>query len=275
MSGNPGNNSGSQTSPSTPAPPAGVDASGGSPALTRRNVTVSLRVNVDLSSNVDLFAYPADAAVNPVYVAATVSAADISGLFEYLENGVNGEDISGSLTASPSTKATALGSDIQTAACSGSNGSNLDASAAAVFSGYAGTNSSYATLGDLALSWAAYEMFGHPAATAVIDNDADVISDINSQPAAKITAGILALAQADLDAIAKSVIGQDASRGSQDGENRDGPKPIEFFAGDVIIVRVNLRDFTTSNANSNQKNVSTDFGLEGAAQQYDLVLTLA
>jgi hypothetical protein len=71
------------------------------------------------------------------------------------------------------------------------------------------------------------------------------------------------------------VIGQDASRGSQDGENRVGPKPIEFFAGDVIIVRVNLRDFTTSNANSNQKNVSTDFGLEGAAQQYDLVLTLA
>ena len=46
----------------------------------------TLAVNVDLSSNVDLFAYPADAAVNPVYVAATVSAADISGLFEYLEN---------------------------------------------------------------------------------------------------------------------------------------------------------------------------------------------
>jgi len=275
MSGNPGANSGSQTAPSTPAPPAGVATSGGSPNLTRKNVTVSLRVNVDLSSNVDLFAYPADAAVNPVYVAATVSAEDISGLFEYVESGTGLEDISGSLTPSPSAKATALGSDIQTAACSGSNTNNLDASAAAVFSSYAGTHSSYQTLGDLALSWAAYEMFSHPGATAVIDNDQDVIADINSQPAAKITAGILALAQADLDAIAKSVIGQDASRGSQDGENRVGPKPIEFFAGDVIIVRVNLRDFTTSNANANQKNASVDFGLEGASQQYDLVLTLA
>ena len=79
----------------------------------------------------------------------------------------------------------------------------------------------------------------------------------------------------DLDAIAKSVIGQDASRASQDGDNTGASKGIEFYAGDVIIVRVNLKHFTTSNANSKQKNASADFGLEGAAQQYDLVLTLA
>lgn len=279
MPGYPGANSGSLFS-SAPAPSAGVDASGGSPTLTRKNVTVSLRVNVDLSSNVDLFAYPADAAINPVYVNATVSAADVSGLFSYVQASANVEDISGSLgpNASGSSGTGAAGgvaASIATAACTGTNTANLDASAAAIFSSYAGTYSSYATLGDMALAWAAYEMFSHPGATAVIDNDKEVVNDINSQPAAKITAGILALSQADLDAIAKSVIGQDASRGSQDGENQAGSKGIEFFAGDVIIVRVNLRDFTTSNANSNQKNASTDFGLEGAAQQYDLVLTLA
>ena len=281
MSGNPGATSGSQNAPSTPQPPAGVDASGGTPNLTRKNVTVSLRVNVDLSSNVDLFAYPADMAINPVYVTATVSAADVSGLFSYKQSGPSGEDISGSLGpnaagSSGTGSAQVVGTDIQTAACATSNGaSNLDASAAAIFSGYAGTYSSYRTLGDLALAWAADEMFGHPAATAAIDNDAEVTADINSQPAAKITAGILALAQADLDAIAKSVIGQDDSRASKDGDNTGASKGIEFYAGDVIIVRVNLKDFTTSNANTNQKNASADFGLEGAAQQYDLVLTLS
>jgi hypothetical protein len=48
-----------------------------------------------------------------------------------------------------------------------------------------------------------------------------------------------------------------------------------MFAGDVIIVRIQFNDFTTTNANGNQKEASTAYGLEGAAQQYDVVLTLA
>ena len=277
MSSNAGATSGSQSgAPGNPLPPAGVAAGSGTPQSPgQRNVTVSLRVNVDLSSNVDLFAYPADAAVNPVYVAATASAADLSGLFSYRQPTANVEDISGSLGSNAATKASAVGTSIQTAACSGSNASNLDASAAAVFSSYAGTYSSYATLGDLALAWAANEMFSHPGATAVIDNDTEVVNDINGQPAAKIATGLQALSQADIDAIAKSVIGQDDSRGGKENDNSTGPQPLAFFPGDVIIVRVNLKDFTTSNANSNQLVPSTAYGLEAAAQQYDLIITLA
>jgi len=256
-------------------PPAGVDASGGTPNLTRKNVTVSLRVNVDLSSNVDLFAYPADMAINPVYVTARVSAADVSGLFSYRQPTANVEDISGSLGSNAAStgagSATQVGSQIQGAACSAGS---LDASAAAIFSSYAGTYSSYTTLGDLALAWAAHEMFGHPAATAAIDNDTEVVADINSQPAAKVRTGILGLSQADLDAIAKSVIGQDDSRGGKENDNSTGPRPLAFFPGDVIIVRVNLKGFTTSNANSNQLVASTSYGLEAASQQYDLIITL-
>ena len=46
-------------------------------------------------------------------------------------------------------------------------------------------------------------------------------------------------------------------------------------SGKVIIVRVNLKNFTASNANVNQKEPVADYGLAAAAQQYDLVLTLA
>ena len=284
MSGNPGATSGSQNAPSTPQPPAGVTAASGTPkAPGQKLVTVSLRVNLDLSSNIDLFGYPADAAVNPVIVAHTVSAADISGLFSYIQSGLSGEDISGSLGPAanlPSTSvhgtAAAVAADVAAAACASSNAvSNLDASNAAVFSPYAGTYSSYRTLGDLALAWAADEMFGHPAATAAIDNDAEVIADINGAVAGKLATAILALSQADLDAIAKTVIGQDDSRASKEGDNTNSSKPLMFFPGDVVIVRVNLKNFTASNANANQKEIAADYGLAAAAQQYDLVLTLA
>ena len=282
MSGFPGNNSGSQTAPSTPAVPAGATQGSGTPqGPGQKLVTVSLRVNLDLSSNVDVFGYPADAAINPVVVAATVSAADISGLFAYIQSGLSGEDISGSLgpnaaASSGAGSTTAVAASVAAAATASTHAAtNLDASNAQVFSPYAGTYSSYRTLGDLALAWAAQQMFSHPGATGVIDNDADVIAEINAAVAPKLNAALLALSQANLDAIVKTILGQDSSRGSKDGDNSGSSKSVEMFAGDVIIVRVNLKNFTASNANSNQKEPVADYGLAAAAQQYDLVLTLA
>lgn len=278
----PGATSGSQTNPSTPAVPAGVTQGSGTPlGPGNKSVTVSLRVNLDLSANVDLFGYPADVAVNPVIVSATIAAADISGLFFYVQSGPSGEDISGSLgpnaaAASGAGSAAAVAADVAAAATASTHAAtNLDASNAQVFSPYAGTYSSYRTLGDLALAWVAKQMFGHPAATAAIDNDADVIADINSVVEGKLSAALLALSQADLDAIAKTIIGQDSSRASKDGDNTGASKSVEMFAGDVIIVRVNLKNFTASNANTNQSVLQTDYNLSVAAQQYDLVLTLA
>jgi len=284
MSGFPGATSGSQNDPSTPQPPAGVARASGTPlGPGQKLVTVSLRVNLDLSSNVDIFGYPKDTAINPVIVAATVSAADISGLFAYIQSGPSGEDISGSLgpnAAVPSTSVhgstAAVAASVAAAATATSHpATNLDASNAQVFNAYAGTYSSYRTLGDLALAWAAQQMFSHPGATGVIDNDAEVIADINAAVAPKLNAALAALSQADLDAIVKTILGQDSSRGSKDGDNTGSSKSVEMFAGDVIIVRVNLKDFTATNANANQKVVAGDYGLAAAAQQYDLVLTLA
>ena len=264
-------------------PPAAVaDVSGSPQAPGQKNVTVSLRVVLDLSANVELFGYPADQAVNPIYCATTMSAMNLTYLFAFFETGPSGEDLSGVLGANAAGTGPGSASDVAAdfAAAAGNRSaaeSNLDASAAAVFSGYAGTYSSYRSLGDVALAWAAHEMFGHPDATAAIDNDSAVISTINGSLASKLAAAILALPQAELTAIVSAVVGQDSSRGGQGIDNNDPahPQHLVMIAGDVIIVRVDLKDFTTTNANGNQKEASTDYGLEGAAQQYDLVITLA
>lgn len=275
-------------SSNTPRPvPAGVDVSGSTPqAPGQKSVTVSLRVVLDLSANVQLFAYAPDQAENPVYCAATMPAADLSGLFAFFEIGPSGEGISGELGAnaagSGAGSAAAVAADFAAAAGDSTKPeSNLDASgggnATAIFSAYAGTYSSYASIGDLALAWAAHKMFGHPDATTAIDNDDVVISTINAALAPKLAAAILALPQAELTALVNSVVGQDSSRGGQGVDNNDAdhPQPLAMFAGDVIIVKVQLNDFTTTNANGNQIVDSTAYGLEGAAQKYDIVLTLA
>lgn len=263
--------------------PSGVPDVSGTPLTPgQRNVTVSLRVVLDLSANVQLFAYPADAATNPIYCAATMAASDLSGLFAFLEMGPSGEGISGEFGSNAAGtgagSAAAVAADFATAAGTASAAeSNLDASAAAIFRDYAGTYSSYRSLGDVALAWAAHEMFGHPDATAAIDNDDVVISTINGVLASKLTAAILALPQEERTALVDSVIGQDSSRGGKgvDNNDPDHPQPLAMFPGDKIIVRIQFNDFTTTNANNNQKLPSTTYGLENAAQQYDVVLTLA
>ena len=265
------------------AVPTGVDNAAGSPlAPGQKSVTVSLRVVLDLSANVQLFAYPADQATNPIYCATTMAASDISGLFAFLEIGPSGEGISGELGSnaagsSGAGSAAAVAADFAAAAGTASAAeTNLDASAAVPFSSYPGYTN-YSSLGDVALAWAAHTMFSHPDATAPIDNDRAVISTINGVLASKLAAAILALPQVELTALVNSVIGQDSSRGGKgvDNNDPDHPQPLAMFAGDVIIVRIQLNDFTATNANSNQKVPVGDYGLAGAARQFDVVLTLA
>jgi hypothetical protein len=236
---------------------------------------------LDLSANVQLFAYPADQATNPIYCARTMAASDISGLFAFHEMGPSGEGISGELGSnaggSGARSAAQVAADFAAAAGTASAAeTNLDASAAVPFSSYPGYTN-YSSLGDVALAWAAHTMFSHPDATAPIDNDRAVISTINGVLASKLAAAILALPQAELTALVDSVIGQDSSRGGKgvDNNDPDHPQPLAMFAGDVIIVRIQFNDFTATNANASQKVPVGGYGLAGAARQFDVVLTLA
>ena len=263
------------------AVPSAVDNAAGTPqAPGQKSVTVSLRVVLDLSANVQLFAYPGDVAVNPIHCATLMPASNMSGLFAFYETGASGEGISGELNrVTAAAQAAAVAADFAAAAGNASAAeANLDASAASPFSGFAGTYSSYSSLGDVALAWAAHTMFSHPDATAPIDNDAAVISTINGALASKLSTAILALPQAEITALVNSVIGQDSSRGGNEADNNDvdHPQNLVMIGGDVIIVRVQFNDFTASNAGTAgiQKVPAGDYGLAGAARQFDVVLTL-
>lgn len=263
--------------------PVGVANAAGTPlAPGQKAVTVSLRVVLDLSANVQLFAYPGDVAVNPIYCAATMPAGDISGLFSFFEIGPSGEGISGELGpnagGSGARSAAQVAADFAAAAGTASaDETNLDASGAAPFSAYPGYTN-YSSLGDVALAWAAHTIFSHPDATTPIDNDRAVISTINAALAPKLTAAILALPQAEITALVNSVIGQDSSRGGQGVDNNDAAnaRPLSMFPGDTIIVRVQFNDFTATNAGTAgiQKVNPANYGLEGAARQFDVVVHL-
>jgi len=264
-------------------PPAAVPNVAGTPQPAgQRNVTISLRVVLDLSANVTLFAYPGDVAVNPIYCATTMPAADLSGLFAFYETGPSGEGISGEFgvdvaAASGPGSAAQVAADFAAAAGNASAAeTNLDASAAVPFSSYAGYTD-YSSLGNVALAWAAHTMFSHPDATSPIDNDSIIIATINGSLAGKLAVALLALSGDDRTALVNSVIGQDHSRGGSGVDNNDPahPQPLMMIPGDVVIVRIQLNDFTAANANGSPNVAPNSYGLEGAAQQFDVVLTLA
>lgn len=268
--------------------PAGATPSstnGGLVTPGNKPVTVSLHVAIDLNANVELFAYPGDTAVNPLTCNTGMSAATLTGLFQYVETGPSGEQITGSRV---DAKVDAVAANFQSAAGSPSAAANNIAAVdvfTPVFGPYIGQvdangkpYSTFPSVGHLALSWAANEIFGHVGATAAIDNDSTVISSINGSLATKLAAALRAIPQGDLDLIAASVIGQDSSRGGQYLDNsvsNNTPRDLLFRAGDVIHIRVNLKDFTASNANSNQTVDAVNYGIESSAQSYDLVITLA
>ena len=152
-------------------------------------VKVSLRVDVDVSGTVDIFT-GAGNTVNNVVVCSVPAAAiafyqDASrGILEYWEpssdrGNILGAAIASSLRKSASGSTTNPGPVLQ-ASLQGS----LDASAAPPFNQYAGASNytTYAGVGELALALHAEYLFGHPQATAAIDNDVAIVNFFNSAP---------------------------------------------------------------------------------------------
>ena len=264
----------------TPPATTGNDGPGTNTAAISP-VTVSLRVNLALGTNVELFAYPGDTAVNPVIVVAKMSAAHLSSVFTYQETGVSGDEIVGGLSSTAAAAAAVVGTDFAAAAgnSNGSNPNNLaPASGTAIFGVspiFGGADANYTSVGHLALAWAAHQMFGHPAATAAIDNDLLVISNINGQLASALASGLTGLSAEQLSALAASIIGQDSARAETQGDNRRTARALRFAENDVIHIRIDFTGFTASNANANQTEAASNYGLAGSSQQYDLVITLS
>jgi len=240
-------------------------------------VRVNLEAVIDISGNVNVFAVPSTILDNVVVcsnqLAATTLFGGGSGVFELTEPSASRGDISGFVSSTSrangsvlngiaSHSIASLGAGLQTVLTN-----SLDASAANPFAAYAGLGNAsseyttYASLGELVLSLYASYLFGHPAATAAISNDAALISNINGTTATDARAGqslaeaINNLTNAEATNIARAVISQDPNRAVNapnrqfNATNGEHHVPLIFQPGDVVYVSITVQspDVTTSN----------------------------
>jgi hypothetical protein len=244
-------------------------------AQTYQTVKVDLRAAIDSSAGVSVFGPSAETLYNVVWCDV---ALDVSGLYSDPSNALiefwEPSNARGTISAriakeeagetNRNARAVAqLFSESMSNVIKG----GMDASAANPFQAYPGTAyTKYANFGELALSYAAEGMFGHPSATAAITNDQDIVDAFNNDARKlvpvtdiiKSTNSDQALAQrlayalfnADntttVTAIARSVLAQDATRMTNDDNSTlqvDQKVALRFIPGDVVYVAITLKDF--------------------------------
>ena len=235
------------------------------------NVQVSLRVNVDVSGNVDVFTVAGNTVNNVVVCAQTLPRGDLytsptNAILEFWEpsdrrgdisGAVAGKSASGSLLSAPTTLQS-LVTDLA-AVIAGS----MDASGAAPFNGatYA-TNPqhrSFDNFGELALGAHAHYLFGHVSATTAIDNDIALVNYFKdndggkAQIATALKDALQALSAADATIIVKQVISQDPSRATGQDNNAlvpDVHQGLLFASSDVIYMQVTIRQPSITSGSS-------------------------
>ena len=228
------------------------------------NVVVNLDVNTNATGTVQVFGQSQPTITNKVIASVPVPVADlfVSGISSLIEFQGQDNDIAGRLesvwtTNEPgaASRKAHLGASLQESLLGA-----LDATDAAPFNTTvlgqpkysAAGHKNYTSFGSLALGSYAHFLFGHVDATAAIDNDTTFISKMNgtnevageANLGAKLAALISTLSPAQCAAIAKQVIGQDASRAmGEDNDNSlpDGWQRLRFKAGDKIYVSVTLQ----------------------------------
>lgn len=169
-------------------------------------------------------------------------------------------------------------SNFQDVLCTPATKHVLDASDAYPFSSYkAGENKAYYeynSIGEMMLGYAAERLFGHPAASAAIDNDTDIIAAGNllngttsentqaARVAEKLVEALEALSPESATKIAMEVLGQDATRGAVAKDNNGGDPEkhaaLVFRVGDIVYVGVNFKGFEASLGAQAYQSAPTD-----------------
>ena len=247
-----------------------------SPA-THHSVKVSLRVNVDCSGTVDIFTAGGVTLNNVVPVSVQLDASALyvdstHAAFEFWEPLGAPGDISGCVmgqsgsetkfTASNGVAASAMFSDSLAdmayrlnlglwRCLSNYPASPLDVTVVPPFNTLPSAYQSYTSFGALGLATYASYLFGHPQATAAIDNDVDIQQSLDdSRLAASLVTAISQINAVTATAIVDQVISQDPSRArGQDNSQLtpDTHQGLLFAAGDVIYVSVTLKAPTITN----------------------------
>jgi hypothetical protein len=260
--------------------PSGNTAGSGqiAAAVKTNNVQVSLRVNVEVSGNVEIFTESGNAVNNVVNCNVTLPPATLYtgptvAVLEFWEpSGARG-DISGAVAGqtagagqggSQLTNPSALHTSLTTSLASIIAGA-MDASAASPFNGYSADTryTRFDSFGDLALGAHAHYLFGHVAATSAIDNDLALINYFknndsgSAQIATLLVAALKALSDSNASGIVRQVISQDPSRASGQDNNQlvpDVHQGLLFAAGDVVYMQVNIKQPSLSSTLINPSN---------------------
>jgi hypothetical protein len=121
------------------------------------------------------------------------------------------------------------------------------------------------SLGEFVVEWIAHNIFGHAQATAAISNDTAIMARINAagdaenasaavdaEPSGKVALRLVQslwnLPESDLQNIVEQVLEQDPTRFRVEDNKEQATdaawKPLEFYDGDVVYFKINLRGFS-------------------------------
>jgi hypothetical protein len=220
------------------------------------NVSVNLDVLVDATGNISVFGQAPTTMTN---VGAAAVTMPVSCLYNGLGNSLikfqgttvaTVDDIAATLAKDTFLGANATEAKLADAIKAVLSGS-INTSAVLPFSTYSGVPEYHqqANFGRLALGAYAHSLFGHVAATAAIDNDVAFVNKMIGDGAGdaglnkSLAALIYGLSDAKCTAIAKQVLGQDASRAKgidNDANLPSGFQALEFKANDTVYFSIKL-----------------------------------
>jgi hypothetical protein len=229
---------------------------------------VNLRALIDSSASVAVFGPSAEVINNVVWCGVTLDVSALyvdasHALFEFWEPSEARGTLKAQIAGTRDAQARAQHFSVSLAnVIAGA----MDASAANPFQAYPGAAyTQYASFGDLTLAYAAEGMFGHPSATAAITNDVEIVDGFNSAAskdtaitapaphgqldqalAQRLAAALYASSEAVSTAIAQVVLGQDASRATNEDNSQlqvDQKAALRFYPDDVVYVAIRLSSF--------------------------------
>lgn len=229
--------------------------------MSVKNVTVNLDVVVDATGNISVFGVAPPVMTNVVVANTQLPVTNFyknsdDSLIKFQGATINGtETILAFLDQNFTGNSEVISTDLKQVINGSFNCTNATPFSVYPTNDYKTQNS----FGDLALAAYAHALFGHVAATAAISNDAELISKMNgdgvndAQLNIKLATAISNLSNDKCSAIARQVIGQDASRALNYDNDSNTPnlsQSLEFRGGDVIYVSIRLQQPTVTVSNN-------------------------
>jgi hypothetical protein len=250
-------------------------------------VIVSLRASIDASGTVNILTDAGNTVHNVVVCATAATAAAFyedgsHGVIEYWEPSSARGTIVGAALDSAARARIVTPVTNTAAALQGSLTASLDGSGAAPFNAYAGiaNYTTFSSVGELALALHAEYLFGHPQATAAIDNDIALVNHFNATGsgadlAVRLYNAIKALGDGAAAGIANQVISQDPTRtagADNTARNPDVRQALPFYSGDTVYVSIVFKQPALTSSAALPAGSSSAFPSGGAQLTFQITL---